>query len=209
MEPAGRACGALVLSGGLSTRHGGFPKALLPIGGVPAIVRVLSCCLRAGLSPVVAVIRPEFSSVREAIRGLPVRVVASDRCALGRTGSIQAGERELPEGHALFVWPIDRPFAEDKTVRALLSGMTSNPDANWFVPTYGGRGGHPVLLAPAVRDPLRVLDPSAPLRRLRPDDGPELVRVPVPDPSIHWGTDTPEEYRESLERARRSGWTGG
>ncbi len=199
--------GALLLSGGRSERFGGSPKAMLPVAGEPAIRRMATRCLELEFSPVVVVIRPDAFPIARALEGMPVDVVASERCALGRTASIDEGNALVPPETDLLLWPVDHPFVHDMTLRALARAGSADAMGVWFVPTFDGRGGHPVWLKPPARRALSDLAADEPLRRLRDRLGPQVVRVPVRDPAVVWDIDTPEQYWAAQRQEER--WTDG
>jgi len=186
---------ALVLSGGESSRFGGLPKALMPIGGVPAVRRMADACLARGYDPVVVVVGPHRGPVAHELRDLPVSLVDSERWYEGRTASIQSGLAAIPNEEDVLFWPVDHPFVSVATLDALERAHSSDSLALWFIPTYQGRGGHPVLWRAAVRPDILDLRTDAPLRSLLPEFGIQVLRVPVSDPGVVTNVDTPEEYR--------------
>jgi molybdenum cofactor cytidylyltransferase len=196
---------ALVLSGGESSRFGGSPKALLPVGDRSGVRRIAEISLDAGFDPVVVVVGPHRSPIAHDLRGLSVEVVDSPEWYLGRTASVQAGLRAIPDDHDLLFWPVDHPFVSSGTVGALCRARDSDLLAVWFIPTHGGHGGHPVLWRSAVRPDLLDLRPDAPVRSLLPEFGPQVVRIPVEDPGVVANIDTPDAYRTALEAWQREG----
>jgi molybdenum cofactor cytidylyltransferase len=199
--PRGGPTAAIVLSGGSSSRLGGEPKALLPIGDRSGVRRIAELCLARGLSPVSVVVGPHRSAVARELRGLDVALVDSEHWEEGRTASVQAGLLETPADRDVVFWPVDHPFVRARTLDALLAARDTDLLGVWFLPTFEGRGGHPVLWRPAVRNDIFDLRPDAPLRALLPEFGPQVRRVPVDDPGVVQNVDTPEEYRSAL-----SGW---
>ena len=177
---------AVVLAAGWSTRMG-HPKALTRIGGETAVERIVRACRDAGC-PSVTVVAPP----RVALPPLEARVVANPDPDAGRTGSLQLALR----GDAL-VWPVDHPLAAAGTARLLLA-----TPGEWVVPTFHGKGGHPVVLRGRAVDITRAAPPHAPLRdalRAIP-----RVGVPVDDEGILANLDTPEDVRR-LGGSRSSG----
>ncbi|HTT17005.1 MAG TPA: nucleotidyltransferase family protein [Thermoplasmata archaeon] len=191
---------ALVLSGGASSRLGGEPKALLSVGGRSGVRRIVEVCLADGLAPVVVVVGPHRAPIAHELRGLDVELVDSERWEEGRTASVQAGLIEIPDDRDVLFWPVDHPFVAPRTVDALLGARESDTLGVWFIPTYEGRGGHPVLWRPQVRGDMFDLRPDAPIRSLLPEFGPQVRRVAVDDPGIVANVDTPEAYDEAARR---------
>jgi molybdenum cofactor cytidylyltransferase len=190
---------ALLLSGGASSRFGGFPKALLGVGERAGVRRMAEICVAAGFDPVVVVVGPHHAAISEEVRGLSVELVDSERWFEGRTASVQAGLRSLPEGRDVLLWPVDHPFVSPRTLDTLGAVRDSDDLGLWFVPSYQGRGGHPVLWKERVRHEVLELRSDAPIRALIPELGPQVRRVPVEDPGVIASIDTPDEYRASYD----------
>jgi molybdenum cofactor cytidylyltransferase len=185
---------ALLLSGGASSRFGGQPKAFLRVGDRTSIRRLAEICLGQGADPVVVVVGAHRLSVAHELRDLPVQVAEADDWYEGRTASIHAGLRAIPEDRDVLLWPVDHPFVAPRTVEALWSVRERDLLAVWFIPTFRGRGGHPVLWRSTIRGDILDLRPDAPLRSLLPEFGPQVRRVAVEDPGVVANVDTPEEY---------------
>ncbi len=209
VRPSGpRSVAAVIPAAGASVRFRGIPKACLPVENETAIARIVRQSLAVGCAPVVVVVGPHEPEIRRAVFGLPVIVAPNPRWALGRTGSIQAGLECVPEGDDVLLWPVDHPFVNDNSPRALLDARGRDSLALWFIPMHLGHSGHPVLLRAEALRAVRELPPSAPLRGLLSRLGPQVRRVPVGDPGVTANVDTPEEYRYFLD-LWRSQWTGG
>ncbi len=171
----------------------------MPLGGKTAIRRIVETCSGRGLDPVVVVVGPHRGPIAHELRDMPVELVDSELWYEGRTASIHAGLEAIPEGRDVLFWPVDHPFVSDATVDRLLRGCHDEPLAVWFIPTYEGRGGHPVLWRSSVRADVLDLRNDAPLRSLLPEFGIQVRRIPVPDPGVVANVDTPEEYRAALD----------
>jgi molybdenum cofactor cytidylyltransferase len=191
--------GAILLSGGASTRFGGYPKALLSAGERSAIRRMAELSLSQGYDPVVVVVGPHHHPISEELRGVGVQLVDSEQWYEGRTASVQSGLRAVPPGLDVMLWPVDHPFVSTRTLDRLAAARDEDDLGLWFVPTFQGRGGHPILWKEHVRAEVLELRPDAPIRALMPELGPQVRRVPVDDPGILASIDTPEEYRNSFD----------
>ena len=150
----------------------------------------------------VVVVGPHRGAVAHELRGLPVELVDSEHWMDGRTASVQAGLAAIPPDRDVLFWPVDHPFVRARTVDALLSARETDLLGVWFIPTFEGRGGHPVLWRPSVRGDIFDLRPDAPLRALLPEFGPQVRRVAVDDPGVVANVDTPEQFQ-----AAATGWT--
>jgi molybdenum cofactor cytidylyltransferase len=196
---------ALVLSAGASERWGGSPKAFLRVGESGALEHIVRTCRTAGLDEVRLVVGADAGRLTQAAHELDVDLPITENpdWAEGRTGSIQAGLRDLPPTAEVLLWPVDQPFARPATVAALIACALSDLLATWIIPEFDARGGHPVLLRPAAWREVFTLGPDQPLRDLIPRLGPQVRRLPVPDPGVVVNLNTPEEYLQAMELLRR------
>jgi molybdenum cofactor cytidylyltransferase len=188
---------ALVLAAGASDRFGGDPKALLRVGTEPAVVRLVRIAREAGHDPVAVVTGPHGNAIAAALdpeTRESVRLLSNERWEDGRTGSVQFGLRSLGDVRETLVWPVDHPFVEPETVGVLRDVARRDAIGVWFVPTYDGHGGHPVLVRSAAFAAVFDLRPDEPLRAVLPKLGPQVSRVPVEDFGVTANVNTPEEY---------------
>lgn len=193
---------ALILSAGASSRFGGEPKALLQVDGRSGVRRIAEVCLADGFAPVAVVVGTHRTAIAHELRGLDVDLVDAEHWAEGRTASVQAGLAELPEDRDVLFWPVDHPFVAPRTVDALLAARDRDAVAVWFIPTFEGRGGHPVLWRPPVRRDIFDLRGDAPIRSLLPEFGPQVRRLSVDDPGVVANVDTPADYESAVR-----GWS--
>ena len=190
----------IVLCAGASERWGGRPKALLDIGGEPALARVVRRLASAGVSEVRVVTGAHDALIRSGLDpsvARALRWVVNPTPSRGRTGSIQCALADLPAPTNVVLWPVDQPLAGDGTLPTLLRALEGDPLAVWVIPEFAGRGGHPVVLAPPALRAIGELRPSAPLRSLLPQLGPQVRRVSVDDPGVVVNLNTPAEYLEA------------
>ncbi|MCI4327859.1 MAG: NTP transferase domain-containing protein [Thermoplasmata archaeon] len=203
---------AILLAGGESKRFGGRPKATAPIEGIPAIVRMAGRAADTGFDPILAVAGRHVAETREVLATLGTPVVENAIWDAGRTGSIQTGLASVGPVEGALVWPVDHPFVEAKCLATLRSVADGDPMGVWFVPTFEGRGGHPLLLRRPTFDPIASLAPDAPLRSLVPRFGPQVRRVPVDDPGILENADDRTAFDSAqarwAARQREGRWTG-
>jgi molybdenum cofactor cytidylyltransferase len=193
------ATAALLLSGGASSRFGGSPKALASAGERSVVRRMVQVSLAQDYSPIVVVVGPHRTAISHELRDMPVEIVDSEEWFEGRTASVQAGLRAIPDDSDVVMWPVDHPFVSTRTLDRLEAVSEHDSLAVWFIPTFEGRGGHPIFWKPQVRMDLLQLRPDAPLRALLPEFGPQVRRVSVDDPGVLASIDSPEEYRTSYD----------
>lgn len=204
------AMATVVLSAGASRRWGGRPKALLPIGSETALERVVRLSREVGIDRVGAVVGRHAAEVGPLVPR-EADVIANPEWARGRTGSVQAGLSWAGAADGILLWPVDHPFVAARTVERILAASESDPLALWTLPSLGERGGHPIVIRRSAFAAVLAMAPDAPLRAMLPHLGVQVRRVPVDDPAVLDGTDTPDEYRAGLEAWRsrgEAGWNG-
>ena len=178
----------------------------MSVGGTTAVRRIAELCLSRGLDPVVVVLGPHRGPIAHELRDLPVQLVDAELWYEGRTASVRAGLEAIPTDRDVLFWPVDHPFVSESSVDLLFRARDEDALAVWIIPTYQGRGGHPVLWRSNVRGDILALRSDAPLRSLLPEFGVQVLRVAVDDPGVVANVDTPEDFRAAREEwASRSG----
>ncbi|GHJ44638.1 hypothetical protein Cs7R123_19800 [Catellatospora sp. TT07R-123] len=136
MSPAG-----LLLAAGQGRRYG-MPKALARLpDGEPLVRRALRTLREGGCDPVVVVL----GAGADEVPPLPdAQVVVNEDWATGLGSSLRTGLAALPEEvQAVVVLLVDTPGITPQAVRRVAAGARAQ---TLRVATYGGEGGHPVLL---------------------------------------------------------------
>ena len=191
---------AVVLAAGASARWGGRPKALLPVGRETALERTVRLCRAAGVERVAVVVGRHATELRRLVPA-GAEVLGNPEWERGRTGSVQVGLRWAEASRGVLLWPVDHPFVDTSTPPRLLAQAERDAFALWVIPTYQGRGGHPVVIGRDAFGEVLDLDAGSPLRAVLPHLGFQVARVPVVDPGVAESSDTPDEYRSAL-----AGW---
>ncbi|MFA6028334.1 MAG: nucleotidyltransferase family protein [Elusimicrobiota bacterium] len=174
---------ALLLAAGRGKRAGG-PKAWLDCGGTTLLERQVRF-LRGRFPPLaVAVsVQPLWLDRCRALDG-GVHWVPVDP-DLPPLAALQSLLEVLHDGRWAFLHHVDMPVWEGELFDALWARRADaeRGGSEAVVPVHGGRGGHPVLLAPAALAALRALDPLA--ERLdRWLHGRPTLRVDVPQACV-------------------------
>lgn len=196
--------GVIVLAAGASQRMG-QPKALLHLEGrsllqwiveqaraLPAqeIVVTLAAPHGPQVSKELDYLRSKLGAdgLHEAWNPAPERgMLSSVQCGLSLISLLAA------QLSGALIWPVDLPRVQRATLCQILDVAVSQPGL--IVPTYCGRGGHPLWLPRALFAEALALPAEQGLRALRERHPPCFV--PVEDEEILRDLDTPEDWRRA------------
>ena len=120
-----------------------------------------------------------------------VKIVVNNKLEYGRFYSVQLGLQEL-KNTSVFIQNIDNPFVNAGLLMSLLNGIGL---ADFAVPVYERRGGHPVLLSSRIIEPMaNDFKNNSHLN----DVLKSFIRqdVIVNDPYIGMNINTPEDYQK-------------
>ena len=198
---------AMLLAAGESTRMEEL-KALLPWEGQPLIEHQVLALSSAGVSRTVVVLGHDAHRLTPIVENHPgVRVVLNPDYRLGKATSLRAGARALLDGAggagtiggAVVLLNVDQPRSAD-TLRRVIRSHTQTPAACAItIPTYGGKGGHPILLdASLLPELLEVSEETMGLKAVVRRHAAETQRVELEISEVLLDLNTPEEYRRAL-----------
>jgi molybdenum cofactor cytidylyltransferase len=191
---------ATILSAGASSRMG-YPKALLEYHGRTFLQSILDAALAAGIQRRIVVLGPAADKILAKHDLRDVTVLSTDDFEAGPIGSLRSAIREVASHpvDGLLVWPVDMPHVTIATIETLLDGFRASglPIA---VPTFGGRGGHPVIFGKAVFDELLAAPDSVGAKSVVRADPRRVARIPVGDSAVVDDLNTPREYQTLKKR---------
>jgi molybdenum cofactor cytidylyltransferase/nicotine blue oxidoreductase len=169
----------------------GSPKAVLRVDGARLVDRAVAALTVGGCAPVLAVV-PDGVEVAGA------QVVVNDAPERGMRSSLvlAVDAADAAGADALAVLLVDLPGVPGAAVRAVVGAWTPGRVA---VASYGGRRGHPTVMAPTLwRAALRLAGPDEGARAFLADR-PDLVDEAVAegDPA---DLDTPDDLSRWTHR---------
>ena len=191
---------AILLAAGESRRMGEL-KALLTWQGQSLIAHQVAALVEGGVDRVVVVLGHRSDELLPELEGKPhVEWTLNPDYLQGKTTSIKAGLRALgnrmPE--SLLLLNVDQPRGA-KTVRDLLLHHRSN-GPSITIPTFGGKGGHPVVFDGALLDELsNIAEETQGIREVVRRHQAGTLRVDMGTSEVLWDLNTPEQYRAALE----------
>jgi molybdenum cofactor cytidylyltransferase len=195
---------AVILAAGAGVRLGGVAKALLAKDGRTFLQSIVETCREVGIEHPIVIVGPPFAAaVGSAAERLGAAVVVNPEPERGMASSVALGFRAIGElaadatgsevaasfagVQAAWLWPVDHPFVAPATLRTLMSALMNHDAAR---PVYGGRGGHPPLIARSLFAPLaRSEDVDGGARRVLA--AADTLDVVVDDPGCVRDIDTP------------------
>ena len=196
---------AILLAAGESRRMGKL-KALLPWQGQTLVAHQLSALAEAGVDRIVVVVGHRHEELVAEVDGKArAEWVLNPDYLQGKTTSIKAGlralEKALPE--SLLLLNVDQPRSAATVAEILARHRAAGPLIT--IPAHGGKGGHPIVFDGALIDELsRIEEETQGIREVVRRYGQDTQRIELDTPEVLWDLNTPEQYREALENARRT-----
>ena len=183
-------CNCIILAAGQSKRMG-KPKYNLNFSEEETFLdHIIHAYRRFVVSEMVLVVNESFN-LGSFLSDESLKVVVNRKPEFGRFFSIQLGLQELKKNTPVFIQNVDNPFVNTGLLMSLQNGLS---EAEYAVPAYRDRGGHPVLLSPRIIEPM-INDFK---NNSRFDDVLKSFNrkdVNVNDPYIGVNINTPEDYK--------------
>jgi CTP:molybdopterin cytidylyltransferase MocA len=173
-------------------------KPLLPFGNRT----VIECCVdylrEGGVETIVVVVGHREDEVRRRLTGVKFAVNPDPDSEMG--ASIGAGISALPHAaQATLIALADHPAVPATVVTTIFEEWRKGGQI--VIPTWEGRGGHPVLIDLSFRPELLHLAAAGGLRAFFESHRDAVRRVPVDSPFIARDMDTWDDYRALHEEA--------
>ncbi|MBI5029370.1 MAG: nucleotidyltransferase family protein [Chloroflexi bacterium] len=189
---------AIVLGAGLSQRMGTL-KQLLPFGNHTVIEQVVSVLSTCTIDEIVVVLGHRHAEIAQVLSKWHVQVSLNPRYIDGMLASLQHGWRNVhPATNAVMHVLGDQPQLEPSVVEQLVTAYRAKNDGI-FIPTFGGRRGHPILLDAQIRKEILALDQGATMRDVMRAHIDDIHTLSVNTDSILRDMDTWDDYQREIE----------
>jgi len=217
----------VILAAGLSERMGVF-KPLLPVGGVPTVIRCMDIGRAAGVRDIIIVsgycadalagavtayasgaeARTSPGAVTAYASGASVqtiRLVHNSRYSEGMYSSVRAGVSALrPGSDSFFLLPSDCCAQAPDSLKSLIRIFGENSCEYIVRPAYQGKRGHPPLIPAKFIKPLLEYSGEHGLKGfLNPLP---TITAEMEDPGLLLDMDTPDDYSALLEHIGMPGY---
>ena len=191
---------AVVLSAGESSRMG-RPKALLPLGEVSFLERIVKSLQATKIQKTVVVLGHNAEAIEEKIRHLPVTIVVNRNYTQGQLSSLVAALRALAgeEIDGILLHLVDHPFLNRDLVHRMIDRFYESKKLI-VVPAYQGRRGHPVIFSSSLFGELLSAPPDQGAKSVVRAHAADTLEIETDDEGVTLDIDTPADYRRHVGR---------
>lgn len=176
-------------------------KGRLKVGSIPIVRRIVLTLQQTGVFPIVVVTGTKELEVTHQVAPLGVVFIKNTECEKPELfSSVKLGLSYLQGKCDRVVFtPVNAPMFFAQTLHTLLSC-----DADIVTPTYGGRGGHPIVLRSEILPQILAYNGPDGLRgAVRQCDG-RKRRIAVPDAGILMRVHNEPQLRQHLQEHNAS-----
>jgi molybdenum cofactor cytidylyltransferase len=193
-----RQAAAIVLAGGFSSRMRQL-KTLLPLGKTTVTDHIISTFLKVHVDIFLVVGYRRYDIIK-GIKNKNIKIIYNPDYKHGMFSSVQAGIRCLQPMHrAFFILPVDIPLVRPATIRRLIDTAGENP-GRIIYPVFRGKRGHPPLIPSGLIPVILGWEKSGGLKAVLKSQEKLALEIKVPDSTILFDIDTPDDYTALLKR---------
>lgn len=181
---------AIILAAGFSRRMG-RDKALLDLGGISALERIVCSYKEAGTHRILVVTGQNHAALHAL--HLPVELLLNPVPEQGMFASVQRGVAAFDSAvDSFFVHPVDIPLVSQQTLRLLFQTLEQQMGCDAVIPCHDGKRGHPPLVRQSLSAAIRTYNGTDGLRGLLSRY--VALQLPVSDQGVLLGMNTPQQY---------------
>jgi molybdenum cofactor cytidylyltransferase len=193
---------AIILAAGSSERMG-RPKLTMPYGDsnvLDTVIRTLQSCRIEGVT---VVLGHNWEQVYDTIEKEDVEIFVNPRPEGGMLSSAQWALAQLRNDVEAILFALgDQPEITPSVVEALIT-KAERSEKGIFIPTYEGRRGHPVLFRERYKQEILDLPRTVGLNAIAHAHPEDVEEVSVDTPAVLLDIDTPEDYRQAIQRMQQ------
>lgn len=186
----------VILAAGESSRMQ-KPKALLPFlnEGITFIERIVNTYLSAGIKKITIVTSEKINYELNLLFSYgDIKMITNTRPQLERMYSVYLGIKEVSNDQYVYIQDCDNPFVPVEIIHELYKHKN---EADYIVPMFNAKGGHPILLSPKIVKHIKALHQVTTEDTLK-NHLRSFIRknIPVKTDSIHVNINTPELFHQ-------------
>lgn len=189
----------LILSGGRSSRMGGFPKALCAFNDeYNFLSKIFFSMKSSGIDSISIITGCHHDGISKyCIKNLTeINIIYNDDWKLGMLSSIQKFIKFVSEKNffidGFVMIPVDHPFPNQTTYKRILSNASKD---KIIIPKFQGKKGHPVFFGANFFDNLMEADHNIGARQVSRENSDKIFFINSNDSGILKDIDTREEYK--------------
>jgi len=194
---------AILLGAGESKRMG-VNKLSLPWGKKTVFEHCLDTLLRSNVKEVIVVLNHRNKRMIQ-FRGKRVKVIMNPHYREGMSTSIRRGIRATdPNSQGILIALGDQPLLQTRTIYALIRAF-GQKRGSIVLPSYRGRGGHPVLFDRCYKKMLLSLQGDVGGKSIIERDPGNVVKVRTKSEAVIKDIDTWKDYKKEcrIKKNRR------
>ena len=185
---------AILLGAGESKRMG-VNKLSLPWGKKTVFEHCLDTLLRSNVKEVVVVLNNRTKRMLQ-FRGKRAKVIMNPHYREGMSTSIRRGIRATdPNSQGILIALGDQPLLKKRTINALIRAF-GQKRGSIVLPSYRGRGGHPVLFDRCYKKMLLSLQGDVGGKSIIERDPGNVVKVRTKSEAVVKDIDTWKDYKK-------------
>ena len=172
----------------------GRNKLLIKINGKPMIRKVVESALNSKVDEVIVVLGWDADKIREALAGLPCRLIVNKDYEQGQSSSIKTGLKEVGNtAKAVLVLPGDLAKIDSHLIDLVVDEYNRRK-APIVVAAHNGRPGHPILMARELFAEIERIDEQTfGLKSVVKRHESEMLLVEAGSENVLRDFDTPED----------------
>lgn len=199
------AIGAVVLAAGQGSRMGNQPKCLIPIDGVPIILRLLAVLRSSGINQITVVLGHYADEIAPVIAAAGVEIRHNPDPTRGQASSQQIGLAALAKDlDAAMVVLADQPSLTKDDLRDLICQFKKRePGIDMVYPRVDGIPGNPVMVSTDLAAYLAQQDPPLEGRHWRAAHPHACLAFETTNRDYIEDLDTPDDLQDFQARRAR------
>ena len=188
----------VILAAGRSLRMGSPKPFLLWKSNITFLEKIITEYIKFGCYRIILVVNEDTYKIiqnKDFLLMKEVTIVQNNEPDFGRFFSLKIGLIQIPYSDFVFVQDIDNPFVSFQLLKTIFKYRNNE---SYAVPTYLGKGGHPVMINRQIIN--HIINSDSNVLNLK-DVLNTFTRlnVTVDDKTVLYNINTPEDYQRIIQ----------